>query len=161
MEKIKRSEPVSSVSSVSTQSVPIGRERLSERALSYQTTSWLERAKQYLADLGVEGALVVRVEDVRPVAVHEHAGLVELVVHVAADMGALLDDEHARASALGQLARGHGAGEPAAHHHRVEVAAVEIFEIAVTHTHGAPFRSSKARGRTRAAHPQGGVRPLR
>ena len=109
----------------------------------------------------VEGALVVRVEDVRPVAVHEHAGLVELVVHVAADMGALLDDEHARASALGQFARGHGAGEPAAHHHRVEIAAVEIFEIAVTHTHGAPFRSSKTRERTRAAHPQGGVRPLR
>ena len=62
MEKIKRSEPVSSVSSVSTQSVPIGRERLSERALSYQTTSWLARAKQYLADLGNQyDSLTVRI----------------------------------------------------------------------------------------------------
>ncbi len=62
MEKIKRSEPVSSVSSVSTQSVPIGRERFSERAFSYQTTSWLERAKQYLADLGNQyDSLTVRI----------------------------------------------------------------------------------------------------
>lgn len=62
MEKIKRSEPVSSVSSVSTQSVPISRDRFSDTPFSYQNTTWLERAKQYLADLGKQyDELTVRI----------------------------------------------------------------------------------------------------
>ena len=61
-------------------------------------------------------------------AVHEDAGLVQLVVHVAADMAALLDDEHAPAAALGQLARRHGPGKAAADDHGVEIALVKLLK---------------------------------
>ena len=89
----------------------------------------------------VERALVVGVEDVRPIAVHEDARLVGLVVHVAGDMGLLLDHENTLAAALCQLARHDAAGEPAAHHHGVEIASIDVMQIAVTHTHGEPSLS--------------------
>ena len=59
MEKIKRNEPVSSISG---QSMPVTRERFAPSSFSYQNTSWLERAKQYLADLGTKyDELTVRI----------------------------------------------------------------------------------------------------
>ena len=61
MEKIKRNEPVSSISG---QSMPVTRERFAPSSFSYQNTSWLERAKQYLADLGKKyDELTVRIGD--------------------------------------------------------------------------------------------------
>ena len=33
------------------------------------------------------------------------------------------------------------AGEPAAHHHGVEIASIDVMQIAVTHTHGEPSLS--------------------
>ena len=61
MEKIKRNEPVSSISG---QSMPVTRERFAPSSFSYQNTSWLERAKQYLADLGTKyDELTVRIGD--------------------------------------------------------------------------------------------------
>ena len=95
----------------------------------------------------VEGALVVGVEDVRPVAVHEDAGLVGLVVHVAADVRALLHHEHALAAALGQLARHDAAREPASHYEGVHLVDIDVLEIAVLHTHGAPSFSLYTSGR--------------
>ena len=62
----------------------------------------------------VVGALVVGVEDVRPVAVHEHPGLVVLVVHVAGDVRALLDDEHAKTALFGKLPGTDSPGETGA-----------------------------------------------
>ena len=62
----------------------------------------------------VEDALRVRVEDVRPVAVDEQAVVVVVVVRVAGDVRALVDDEHALAE-LGREPFGEdGAGEAGA-----------------------------------------------
>ena len=61
MEKIKRNEPVSSIAG---QSMSVTRERFAPSSFSYQNTSWLERAKQYLADLGKKyDELTVRIGD--------------------------------------------------------------------------------------------------
>ena len=84
----------------------------------------------------IVGLLAVGVEDVRPIAVHEDAGLVILVVGVAGDVIALLDDEHAQPPLLGQLAGGHGTGESGADDHRVKVGDVDGAKIGVGHCHG-------------------------
>ena len=87
----------------------------------------------------VEGALVVGVEDMGAVAMHQDTGLVELVVHVAADVVALLDDEHLFAATLGQLARRDRARETGADDDRVEFGDVDVFESGILNAHGAPF----------------------
>ena len=50
-------------------------------------------------------------KDVRPVAVHQDARLVVLVVGVAADMAAPVDQEHAPAGIAGQALGRDAAGE--------------------------------------------------
>ena len=52
-----------------------------------------------LGELGeiVDDLVRIGVEDVRPILVDQHPRLVEMVIGVAGDMGALVDDEHVRA----------------------------------------------------------------
>ena len=83
----------------------------------------------------IEGALVVGVEDVRAVLVNKDARLVFLVVHVAADMRALFDDENALARALREFASHNAAGKSAADDDRVDVVHVHFVELCVLHAH--------------------------
>ena len=114
----------------------------------------------------VEGALVVGVEDVRAVLVYEDARLVFLIVHVAADMGALFDDENALARALRKFASHDATGESAADDNRVDVIHVHFVELCVLHAHVSfAFRSHvmvlRGRGkRARSDDARDGERPL-
>ena len=83
----------------------------------------------------IEGALVVGVEDVRAVLVNKDARLVFLVVHVAADMRALFDDENALARALREFASHNAASKSAADDNRVDVVHVHFVELCVLHAH--------------------------
>ena len=83
----------------------------------------------------IEGALVVGVEDVRTVLVHEDTRLVFLVVHVAADVGALFDDENALARALREFASHDATGKSAADDNRVDVVHIHFVELCVLHAH--------------------------
>ena len=59
-------------------------------------------------------------EDVRAVGVDEDAGVVVAVVGVAADVRALVDDQHAQAQLAGEPLRQHAAGEAGADDEVVE-----------------------------------------
>ena len=58
-------------------------------------------------------------EDVRAVAVDQHAGRVMLVIRVAADVRAAVDDEDALAAVCRKTLGEDGAGEPCADDQRV------------------------------------------
>ena len=62
----------------------------------------------------VDDALGVGVEDVRAVAVNQHAGFVVVIVGVAGDMRAPVDHQHALVQAPGQPLGEHAAGETGA-----------------------------------------------
>ena len=92
-------------------------------------TSWPSTIGQHAVLIGpplgelrqvVEHALRVGVEDVRPVAMHQHAGLVEVVVGIAADVVAPVDDQHAPVELAGKPLGQHAAGEAAADDEVVE-----------------------------------------
>ena len=87
------------------------------------------------------------------VAVHQDARLVELVVHVAGDMIALLDDQHLHAALLGQLPRRYRAGKAGAHHYGVKLGGIDFAERGVVHCHrGSPVSYACQRDAERAAH---------
>ena len=100
----------------------------------------------------VVGALVVGMEDVRPVAVHEHPGLVVLVVHVAGDVRALLDDEHAKTALFGKLPGTDSPGKTGADNDGVVVFDGDIAEIGVINGHNgfSPSYSLMRMGRRRS-----------
>jgi hypothetical protein len=54
------------------------------------------------------------VEDVRPILVDQHARFVEMIVGVAGDVRALVDDEHARVVLAGEPLGEHRAGKAGA-----------------------------------------------
>ena len=74
----------------------------------------------------LESALVVGMEDMRPVTVDEDAALIELIVHVAADMRPLLHDQHALARPFGKLPSHDGTRKTASHDNRIVVGDVEL-----------------------------------
>ena len=78
----------------------------------------LGELRQVLEDVGRVG-----VEDVRPVGMDEDAGVVVAVVRVAADVRALVDDEHALAEDVGEPFGEHAAGEAGADDEGVEAGA--------------------------------------
>ena len=100
----------------------------------------------------VVGALIVGMEDVRPVAVHEHPGLVVLVVHVAGDVRALLDDEHAKTALFGKLPGTDSPGKTGADNDGVVVFDGDIAEIGVINGHNgfSPSYSLMRMGRRRS-----------
>jgi hypothetical protein len=62
-----------------------------------------------------ENTLALSVEQMRPIAVHQDAVLVQLIVGVAADVLALLDHQHP-ASDFGKLAGHHRPRKTCTHH---------------------------------------------
>ncbi len=59
----------------------------------------------------VDNAFGVGMKDVRPVAMHQHARAVEMVVCVACDMGTTINQQHALAEPRGQSFSQHAAGK--------------------------------------------------
>ncbi len=68
----------------------------------------------------VDDALSIGVEDVRPVAMDQHARFVVIIVGVAADVRPPVDDQHALVQPGGQTLGQHAAGEPGADDQVVE-----------------------------------------
>ena len=68
----------------------------------------------------IEYVLRVRVKDVRPVAVHQHAIFIQMVVGVAAHMRAPVDEQHGLAERTGQPFGNHAARIPGAHNQKIE-----------------------------------------
>ena len=64
--------------------------------------------------------LARRAENVRPVPVDENAVLIAVIVHVAGDVGPLLDDEDALAEPGGKALRHDGTSKAGADHDSVE-----------------------------------------
>jgi hypothetical protein len=83
----------------------------------------------------IEGTLIVGVEDVRPVTVHQDACFVMFVIHVASDMRSLLQHQNAHATALSQLASGNRTSEPAANDDGIIDRDINVFELAEVESH--------------------------
>ncbi len=66
---------------------------------------------------------------------HENSRGIDLVVHVAADMRALLYDQHAHIRAIGELAGDNRAREAASDDNRVEIDDVDIFVFRILNAH--------------------------
>ncbi len=103
------------------------------------------------------GPLVVGVEDVGAIGVHQNARLVVAVVHVAAHMGALLDDEHPLAAALGQFTGHNTAGKAAAHHNGIDLR--EVYFGVGNKIHSHRFLSAHKRFARRLSRCKGHICP--
>src|SRR4051794_25948016 len=68
----------------------------------------------------VEYLLAIAVKDVRSILVDEHTRIVVMVEGIPADVGTLIDDEHAPAKLAGKTLRDDTAGKPGADDQVVE-----------------------------------------
>ncbi len=78
----------------------------------------------------IDDALGVGVEDVRAVAVDQHAGLVVVVVGIAGDMRAPVDHQHALVQPRGKALGKHAAGKAGADDEVVEAASARLWLVA-------------------------------